>query len=75
MEFKSIFSLNIADWQEWLVANKQPKFRAAQIFDWLYKKRVQTIDDMSNLPKDLKALVAQSFDFTNVNRTQKASCK
>ena len=75
MEFKSIFSLDMTDWQDWLVANKQPKFRASQIFDWLYKKRVKTIDEMSNLPKDLKALLSESFDFTTLSERKKTSSK
>ena len=71
MEFKSIFSLNIEDWQNWLVANNQPKFRAKQIFDWLYKKRVLSIDEMSNLPKDLKHLLSETFDFTTLSERKK----
>ena len=71
MEFKSIFSLNIEDWQNWLVANNQPKFRAKQIFDWLYKKRVPSIDEMSNLPKDLKHLLSETFDFTTLSERKK----
>lgn len=71
MEFKSIFSLDIKDWQDWLVEHKQPKFRAAQIFDWLYKKRVSSIEEMSNLPKDLKASLSEHFDFTTLSERKK----
>lgn len=71
MEFKSIFSLDIKDWQDWLVEHKQPKFRAAQIFDWLYKKRVSSIEEMSNLPKDLKASLSEKFDFTTLSERKK----
>jgi len=71
MEFKSIFSLDIKDWQDWLVEHKQPKFRAAQIFDWLYKKRVSSIEEMSNLPKDLKAAISENFDFTTLSERKK----
>ena len=71
MEFKSIFSLDIKDWQDWLVEHKQPKFRAGQIFDWLYKKRVSSIEEMSNLPKDLKAAISESFDFTTLSERKK----
>ena len=71
MEFKSIFSLDIKDWQDWLVEHKQPKFRAAQIFDWLYKKRVSSIEEMSNLPKDLKASLSENFDFTTLSESKK----
>ena len=71
MEFKSIFSLDIKDWQDWLVEHKQPKFRAAQIFDWLYKKRISSIEEMSNLPKDLKASLSENFDFTTLSERKK----
>ena len=33
-----------------LTAAGQPSFRARQILDWLYKKRVRTWDEMTNLP-------------------------
>ena len=71
MEVKSIFSLDIDDWKTWLIEQKQPQFRATQIFDWLYKKRVQSIDEMRNLPKDLKQKLAEAFDFTTLIERKK----
>ena len=71
MEKKSIYSLDIQDWQNWLQEQKQPKFRANQIFDWLFKKRVTSIDEMSNLPKDLKGLMQESFDVTTFKERKK----
>ena len=32
----------------------QPKFRAQQIWEWLYKKYALTVDEMTNLPKSLR---------------------
>ena len=71
MEKKSIYSLDIQDWQNWLQEQKQPKFRANQIVDWLFKKRVTSIDEMSNLPKDLKGLMQESFDVTTLKERKK----
>ena len=71
MDKKSIYSLDIQDWQVWLQEQKQPKFRANQIFDWLFKKRVTSIEEMSNLPKDLKALMEESFDVTTLKERKK----
>ncbi|MTO65333.1 23S rRNA (adenine(2503)-C(2))-methyltransferase RlmN [Turicibacter sanguinis] len=65
------YSLDIQDWQNWLQEQKQPKFRANQIFDWLFKKRVTSIDEMSNLPKDLKGLMQESFDVTTLKERKK----
>ena len=36
-------------------------FRAKQVMDWLYKKRVDSWDAMSNLPKDFRAWLDENF--------------
>jgi len=40
----------------------EPAFRARQILDWLYKKRVRSWDEMSNLSKPLRAWLADTFE-------------
>jgi 23S rRNA (adenine2503-C2)-methyltransferase len=40
----------------------QPAFRARQILDWLYKKRVRSWDEMSNLSRELRAWLAGEFE-------------
>jgi 23S rRNA (adenine2503-C2)-methyltransferase len=46
-----------------LQALGEPPFRAAQILDWLYKKRARSWDEMTNLPKPLRARLADTFEF------------
>lgn len=36
-------------------------FRARQVMDWLYKKRVEDWDAMSNLPKDFRVWLAENY--------------
>ena len=43
--------------QQWLIDHGQQKFRAKQIFEWLYQKRVNTIDEMTNLSKELRQIL------------------
>jgi len=38
-----------------------PGFRAKQILDWVYRKRVSSWEEMLNLPKDLRAWLDQTF--------------
>jgi 23S rRNA (adenine2503-C2)-methyltransferase len=45
-----------------LTAAGQPAFRARQILGWLYKKRVRTTDEMTNLPRQLRAWLDATFD-------------
>lgn len=63
----SIYSLQLHEMQDWLKEQGEPKFRAGQIFDWLYKKRVKNYDDMSNLSKGLRDKLSNSFDITTLN--------
>lgn len=45
-----------------LEARGEPAFRARQILDWLYKKRVRSWDAMTNLPKPLRVWLDDTFD-------------
>lgn len=47
---------------EKLRAQGEPAFRAKQILEWLYKKRVGSWDEMTNLPKPLRTWLADTFD-------------
>jgi len=70
MNKRSIYSLTLEEWEDFVMTNGQPKFRAAQIFDWLYVKQVASFDEMLNVPKVLKELIANVFDFTTFQVVQ-----
>lgn len=62
----SIYSLQLHELDEWLVTNGEKKFRTKQIFEWLYKKRVTSFEDMSNLSKELRQKLEQHFTLTTL---------
>lgn len=64
---KSIYSLKLNELKEWLKEHDEKPFRAEQIFDWLYKKRAVTFEDMSNLSKNLRDQLAEHFQITTLN--------
>lgn len=39
-----------------------PKFTAKQLADWLYKKKIAGIDDMSNLSRQARALLKEKYE-------------
>jgi 23S rRNA (adenine2503-C2)-methyltransferase len=45
-----------------LAERGEPAFRARQILEWLYKKRVRSWDEMTNLSKTLRNWLAETFD-------------
>ena len=53
-----------------LKAMGQPKFRAGQIFDWL-TKGVKSFDEMTNLSKDLRTKLSETYFISNLECLQK----
>jgi 23S rRNA (adenine2503-C2)-methyltransferase len=47
-----------------LTAQGHPVFRARQIMDWLYKKRVSTWDEMTNLSRPLRTWLDATFELS-----------
>lgn len=57
----SIYSFSQPDLIQWIVENGEKKFRATQIWEWLYRSRVQSFAEMTNLPKSLIETLEQHF--------------
>jgi 23S rRNA (adenine2503-C2)-methyltransferase len=60
-------SLVFSELQEELRELGEPSYRAGQITDWLYKKRIDTIDKMSNLPGPLRGRLLETFSLGKVD--------
>lgn len=59
----SIHSQTLPVLKERLVAMGHPGYRAEQILNWVYEKRVDSFEAMSNLPAALRAGLAEEFGF------------
>ncbi len=64
---KSIYSLQLDELKDWLKSQGEKPFRAEQIFDWLYKKRAVSFEDMSNLSKALRDKLNEHFVLTTLD--------
>lgn len=64
---KSIYSLQLEELKDWLKEQGEKPFRAEQIFDWLYKKRAASFEDMSNLSKPLRDKLDGHFVLTTLS--------
>jgi 23S rRNA (adenine2503-C2)-methyltransferase len=53
----------------WLEAAGEPAFRAVQILEWVWEKKVSAISAMTNLPVALRENLASSFCLTSVQHT------
>lgn len=50
-EKKSLLGENLESFESEILAADFPKYRAKQVFDWIFKKRISDWDSMRNLPK------------------------
>lgn len=64
---KNLRHIQLEDLEQLFLEWSEPKFRAAQVYDWLWKKHAGSIDEMSNLPKSLRDQLNQHFFIPKVN--------
>jgi 23S rRNA (adenine2503-C2)-methyltransferase len=56
-----IYNLTYEELVEFLSKNGHKKFRADQIWNWLYKQKVATFREMTNLPEELLVLLEETY--------------
>lgn len=61
---KSIFNYKLSDLSEYFTSIGEKPFKAKQVFEWLYKKRVLSFHEMSNISKVLQEKLSQEFDIS-----------
>ena len=63
----SIYNYSLKDLENFFEEIGQSKFRAAQVFDWLYIKRVKSFEEMTNIKKDLISFLSDNFSINHLN--------
>jgi len=63
---KSIYDMTLVDLENYFMSNNQKKFKATQVFEWVYKKRVTSFDDMKNVGKEIINKLKTEFLFNNL---------
>ncbi len=58
---KNIRHLGLNDLEAFFETLNEKKFRAKQVYEWLWTRQAQTFDAMTNLSKDLRAKLEENF--------------
>lgn len=58
---KNIRTLSLADIEQYFEEQGEKKFRARQVYEWLWQKQAQSIDGMTNLSKELRSRLKEDF--------------
>lgn len=60
---KNLMDLNILELENYFESVNEKKFKALQVFEWLYIHREKSIDNFSNLKKELRDKLKEDFNF------------
>lgn len=63
MSKKALFGKTLTELKEVVSLLKMPTYTAKQIADWLYKKDITTIEEMSNLSKKNREVLSADYEF------------
>ncbi len=72
---KSIYDFNYDELQDIMIYHGMKKFRAKQIFEWLYRKRVDSFSAMSNISNDLKQMLQENYNMEPLTLVKKQVAK
>ncbi|MEL6110940.1 MAG: 23S rRNA (adenine(2503)-C(2))-methyltransferase RlmN, partial [Planctomycetota bacterium] len=61
LQTRHLLDLSLEELAQWLVEREHKKFRAKQIFGWVFDKRVRDFEQMTDLPKSLRDELAGEF--------------
>ena len=61
MVLKNIYGLSLPDLEEYFLAIGSKKFHAKQLYDWLYVKRIENFQEVTNISKELLSKVDKDF--------------
>ena len=62
----SIYGISLKELETFFVGNGYKKFKAKQVYDWLYKKRVKCFNEMHNVSKNVIELLEENFCFNDL---------
>jgi len=64
---RSIYSLTIEEMEEFFISNNSKKFHADQLFSWIYEKRIESYEEVTNIKKDILDIIGKEFSIERLN--------
>ena len=72
---KSVYDFQYEQWIEYVKEKEWKTFRATQIFQWLYRKRASSFEEMTDLKQEVRDVLAQDFFFDTMTLVSKQRSK
>jgi len=63
---RNIYDLTLKELEDYLISIGEKSFRASQIYEGLYKKRLSSFDDITNISKELRQKLNNTFSLYKI---------
>ena len=68
---KNLISMTRENLEEYFLSIGEKKFKALQVFEWLYDKRIYNIDEFSNIKKEIREKLKEDFEINFIKMVRK----
>lgn len=68
---KNIYNYSIEDLENYFLTINEKKFRATQVYEWLYKMRINNFDEIKNIKQDVKEKLKEDFNLDKLTIVSK----
>ncbi len=72
---KNIYGMTLDKLENYFLEHNEKKFKAVQVFEWLYKKRISTFDEMTNIKKETLEQFEKDFTMQGITLVTKTEGK
>ena len=72
---KNIYGMTLSDLETYFISIGDKKFKAIQVFEWLYKKRVSSFQEMTNVKKETLNKIEEDFNLDKLKIIDKKNLK
>ena len=74
-KMRNIYDVTLKELEDYFISINEKPFRAAQVYEGLYKKRYTSFGEMTNISKELREKLKQDFSFYKIKLLIKQESK
>ena len=63
---KNVYGLTIEEMEEYFLSIGSKKFHAGQLFSWLYEKRIESYEEVTNIKKEVLEVVSHDYSIAKL---------
>jgi 23S rRNA (adenine2503-C2)-methyltransferase len=70
---ENLYGYTLKMLEEYFFTIDEKKYKANQVFEWIYKRRITHFDEMTNIKKEIRDLLKEKFNLNQLKLVSKKS--